>query len=264
MARKIGQHPQHGDDRDRNSRRQTVQAVGEVGAVRHGRHHENRDQHVENPCGNGVSARQPSVVELVVFDEGDGRLRGLEALGADDHVALNRFEHRAVLVQIDRLHGLRDLLAHDDVGREPHGRSDDDAEAHLPHDLETALQPLLPVAENLDVVVQTADQAEPDRRHEQQLDVDVVQLAEEQHRDQDGDENDHAAHRGRAFLLQLALKPEVADLLADLLAAQEVDDRTSKDNDDQQREDDGCRGAEGDVLEHSRAGEVVGLVQVPE
>lgn len=155
-------------------------------------------------------------------------------------------------------------FSHDDVGREPHGRSDDDAEPHLSHDLETALQPLLPVAENLDVVVQSADQTEPDGRHEQQLDVDVVQLADEQHRDQDGDENDHAAHRGRAFLLQLALKPEVADVLADLLAAQEVDDRTSEDNDDQQRQNDGRRGPEGDVLEHSRAGKVIDLVQIPE
>lgn len=31
-------------------------------------------------------------------------------------MALNRFEHRTVLVLIDRLHGLRDLLAYDDVG----------------------------------------------------------------------------------------------------------------------------------------------------
>ena len=172
-------------------------------------------------------------------------------------MALNRFEHRAVLVQIDRLHGLRDLLAYDNVGREPHGRSDDDAEAHLPHDLETALQPLLPVAENLDVVVQTADQAEPDRRHEQQLDVDVVQLAEEQHRDQDGDEDDDAAHRGGAAFLELSLEPEVADVLADLLAAQEVDDLAAEDDDDQQREDDGRRRAERNILEHTRARDVV-------
>ena len=120
------------------------------------------------------------------------------------------------------------------------------------------------MAEDLDVVVQTADQPQPDGRDQHQPDVDVAQVADEQHRDQDGDEDDDATHRGGTLLLQLALQPEVADLLANLLAAQEVDDPASEDDDDQQRQDDGRRGAEREVLEHARTGQVIGFVQILE
>ena len=67
-----------------------------------------------------------------------------------------------------------------------------------------------------------------------------------------------------ATLLELSLQTEVADLLADLLAAQEVDDLAAENDDDQQREDDRRRGAERNVLEHARTGQVVGFVQILE
>ena len=42
-----------------------------------------------------------------------------------------------------------------------------------------------------------------------------------------------------------------------MLAAQEVDDLAAEDDDDQQREDDGRRRAERNILEHTRARDVV-------
>ena len=264
VAREVGQHGQHHDDRHRDARHQTVEAVGEVGAVRHGRHHQNGHQHVEQPRGDVVAAGHPAVVELVVLDEGDGRLGGFGALGAEQQVLPDALFDRTVGIDIDGLDGLRDLLAHRNVGRKPHGGADDDAQSDLPHDLEATLEPLLAVAEDLDVVVQTADQPEPHGRHEQQLDVDVVQAPEQQRRHQNGQQDDQSAHGGGAALLELSFEPQVADLLADLLAAQEVDDRASEDDGDEQRKDDGPRRTERNVLEHARTGKVVGLIEITE
>ena len=257
MAREVGQHPQHGDDRDRYARGQPVEAVRQVRAVRHGRHHEDRHQHVEQPRGRSVASGEPAVVELVVLDEGNGRLRGLDRFGAEHHRLPHALHRTPLLVEIDRLHGPRGLLAHDDLGREPHGRPDDDTQPDLSHDLEAPLEALLAVAKHLDVVVQSADQPQPDGRDQHQLHVNVVQLAQQQRRDEDGDEDDHAAHRRRAPLLELPLEPQVADLLADLLAAQEVDDPPPEDDDDEQRKDHRRRRAERNILEHTRARDVI-------
>ena len=257
MPREVGQYAEYCHDRDGDARGQPVEAVGEVGAVRHRRDDEDRHQHVEQPRGGAGFAREPSVVEFVVLDEGDGGFGGLGAFRAQDDVPLHAFDHRSVGVQIDGLHGLRDLLADDDLGRKPHRRADDDAQPDLAHDLKAALEPLLVVAEDLDVVVQPADQPQPDGRDDHQLDVDVVEPSEEQDRDEDRQQDDDAAHRGGAAFLELSLEPEVADVLADLLAAQEVDDLAAEDDDDQQREDDGRRRAERNILEHTRARDVV-------
>lgn len=120
------------------------------------------------------------------------------------------------------------------------------------------------MAEDLDVVVQAADESEPERRDEHQLDVDVVELAHQQRGNQDGQQDEDAAHGRGAALLELSFEPQVANLLADLLAAQQVDDAASEDDDDEQCQDDGRRRPEGEVLEHARAREVVGAVEVLE
>ena len=174
------------------------------------------------------------------------------------------FEHGAVFVHVDGLYGLDDLVAYDDVLRHAHRRTDDDAQSDLSHDLEAALETLFVVAENLDVVVQSADKSQPYAGDDHQLDVDVVEPSEQKDRHEDRQQDDHAAHGRGAALLELSLQTEVADLLADLLAAQEVDDLAAENDDDQQREDDRRRGAERDVLEHARAGQVVGFVQILE
>ena len=120
------------------------------------------------------------------------------------------------------------------------------------------------MAEDLDVVVQPADEPQPDGRNQHQLNVYVVELPEEEHRNQNGHKDDHTAHRRGSLFLELSLKPQIADLLADLLAPQKVDDLPTEDDDDQQREDDGRRGPERDILKHTRTGQIVGFVQIPE
>lgn len=173
-------------------------------------------------------------------------------------------DHLALVVAVDRFDRVHDLVAHDDVVREPHGRADDQSETDLSDDLETPLEPLLVVPEDLDVVVQPADEPEPQGRADHQLDVNVVEPPEQKDRHEYGHEDDDAAHRRRAPFLELPFESEVADLLADLLAAQEVDDAAAENDDDEQREDHGRRRTERNVLEHARARNVVETVEVLE
>ena len=70
MPREVGQYAEYCHDRDGDARGQPVEAVGEVGAIRHRRDDEDRHQHVEQPRGGAGFAREPSVVEFVVLDEG--------------------------------------------------------------------------------------------------------------------------------------------------------------------------------------------------
>ena len=264
MTREVGQHAQHHGNRGRYARRQTVESVGEVGAVRHGGHHEDGYGDVEEPRPPFVAAHQRAVVQLVVLQEGDGGLGGLDRLRAQDDPLRDAHLSPAVRIQVDRFDGSGHLLAHHDILREPHREPDDDAETHLPDDLEAPLESLLVVAENLDIVVQTADEAEPEGRHQHQQHVDVVQPAEEEHGHQHGQQDNDAAHRGGAAFLELAFETEIANLLADLLALQETDDRLAAVDDDQQRHDEGSHGTERNVLEHARTGEVVVLIEVLE
>lgn len=67
---------------------------------------------------------------------------------------------------------------------------------------------------------------------------------------------------GVPFFWSCPSEPQIADLLTDLFAAQEVDDVASEDDDDQQGDDDGCRRAERNVLEHTCAGQVVNVVEI--
>ena len=113
-------------------------------------------------------------------------------------------------------------------------------------------------------VPEPAEDPEPQGRADHQLDVNVVEPPEQKDRHEYGHEDDDAAHRRRAPFLELPFESEVADLLADLLAAQEVDDLAAENDDDQQREDDRRRGAERNVLEHARTGQVVGFIQILE
>ena len=262
VSGEIGQDAQHQYDRGRYPRHQAVESVREVGAVRNGRDHQDRHDDVENPSEGAVAAREPAVIEFVVLDEGNRGLGRLTALGADDAPLDVVGDGSAVFVEVDRFDRFGRLFPDDDVGREAHGRTYDNAQADLSHDLETPFEPLFVVAEDFDVVVQKADQPQPDRRNQHQLDIDVVELSEKQYGDENGQQDDYAAHRGRAFLLELSFEPQIADLLTDLFAAQEVDDVASEDDDDQQGDDDGCRRAERNVLEHTCAGQVVNVVEI--
>ena len=62
----------------------------------------------------------------------------------------------------------------------------------------------------------------------------------------------------------MSFEAEVADLLADLTALHEAYDPLSEGDRNEQRQDDGQRRAERDVLEHARTGQVVRTVEILE
>ena len=193
MSRQVGQRTQHQHYRHRYGREQAIQTIREVGAVRHGRHDKDRHGDIQQPRQVVVATHQPAVVELVVLDEGNRSLRRLLRCGA---------EHRGALLDlgIARLahiygHGRSHLLTNHHLLREAHHRAHDNTQADLTHDLELTLQAILVVAEGLDIVVQEAQQAEPQRRDEHQDNVDIIQTSHQQHRHQDSQQDDDSAHR---------------------------------------------------------------------
>ena len=56
------------------------------------------------------------------------------------------------------------ILVYFGVRTQPQHQSHDESDAYLSHDLELARQSLLVVAENLDVVVESAEESQPYRR----------------------------------------------------------------------------------------------------
>ena len=60
---------------------------------------------------------------------------------------------------------------------------------------------ILAVAEYFDVVIQESDQTEPDRRDDHQLDIDVVEFAEQEYGHQDRQQDDDTSHGRRTFFL---------------------------------------------------------------
>ena len=144
---------------------------------------EDDDDDIEQP---GATARLPTekaedggVVELIAFHE---RYRGVRALAVQEivHGAI-LFEERAERggVQLVREH-LWHLHFGSDGGMEIHHRSHDDADPHLTHQLELPGQTALALLEDLDVIVDEADGAEPEHTGEQQQDVHVVEPREQQ------------------------------------------------------------------------------------
>ena len=241
----------------RCARRQAVQAVGEVGAVGAGGDHKHDHEHVDGPFGvpapGALDRRQPAVVELVVLDEGDGGLGALDhiflyiAAAGDGGLCLER-----ALDAFLHFH----LFADDDVRAGPHGEADDEAQDDLADELSLLAHAFLLVAEHLDVVVGEADGAAPERAHQQQDDVDVGEVAEQQHAAEDGQDDDDAAHRRGALLLDLVGQAEVADGLSDLFFLEQGDDALAGDHGHQHRRHRRHHGAEAQVVHQSQAGEV--------
>ncbi len=195
------------------------------------------------------------VIEFVVLYERDGGfgglLRHLSVVGRD---GISRFRICGLHGGCGRC-GLR-LLHDDDLLAEAHDRTDDDAQPHLADDLEAAFEALLVFAEYFDVVVGEAQQAEPHGGYDHELDIDVAQVAEEYDRHEHRAQDDHAAHRRGAAFFHLALQAEVADLFADLVAAEPFDDLLAENGADEQREYDRTPGAERKVTEQTRPRQV--------
>ena len=80
------------------------------------------------------------------------------------------------------------------------------------------MESFLVVFEDLDVVIGESKRSAPYRGQEQELDVDVPQVAEQQDRNHNRKDDDDTTHCRSAFLLHLAFQPEIPDCLSDLLA----------------------------------------------
>ena len=94
-----------------------------------------------------------------------------------------------------------EILVHLHVRRHPQHQSDNQSDAHLPHNLVPSLQSFLVAAEYLDIVVKSAEQSEPHRCHYHENEINVAQPAEQQHRHENGYYYYHSSHRRHAYLL---------------------------------------------------------------
>ena len=72
---------------------------------------------------------------------------------------------------------LRDVLAYYGIRAEPKCYADDKAYRYLADNFVDALQTVLVLAENLDIVVHKAEEAQPDGRDNHQQQVDVAHAA---------------------------------------------------------------------------------------
>src|SRR5690606_26432974 len=95
------------------------------------------------------------------------------------------------------------------------------------------------LAEHFDVVVEKPDEPEPAGGYHEQNHVDVIKLCQQQGRNEDGSDDYQSSHGGRTLLLNLSFEPKIADIFANLLAAEEGDQVFTKRYRNQQR--DGCR-----------------------
>src|SRR5918998_479543 len=201
----VGELPERDDrvgaaDHRRAARRQPVEAVGEVDRV---------------------------------GEPGDEQVR-------EDHEADRAQEQRGDVADVgDELRGRGDAGLVREVQRQD---GEGDAHDQLADQLGGLVQPEAAPEADLEVVVEEADgaQAHHEEQHQQATGgrtavglVEQEQVGDAVTTDR-GPDDDGAAHGGRALLRQVALRTVVPDLLAEALAAEQVDgDRRGQDRDDQ-------------------------------
>ena len=194
-----------------------VHAVVEVSAVRHRRDDKDGHDDEQDPaCRRLILAAErhdARIVEVMAFDE---RYGGLQRLGGlrpvlDDHL---------LSLALDG-----EVLVHLHIGRHPQRETHDETNAHLTDNLVTAFQTFFVATENLDVVVHTAEKAEPHGGHNHEQQVDVTQTAKQDDGQQDGDDDDDTTHRGHTNLLHAErVYARVALCLGDLLLLKKLDE----------------------------------------
>ena len=241
MARHIRQYAQRHTDDGGVAGTHAIHTVVEVGSVGDSGHHEDGHQHEENPTSCllvfAETGGELLIVEVVVLQEGDGRLQALHRL------TLMLHHHFLPLVLLER-----DILAHHRIGTEIEHQAHNQADAHLAHNLVLALQSLLVSAENLDVVVHETEETQPQGSGNHEDEVDIAHSAQEQHGHQDGHHDDDAAHGGHTLLLHTeGVDGGVTLHLRDIPAVHILDELLSKPRRDDQREDEGQQRPERDI-----------------
>ena len=126
----------------------------------------------------------------------------------------------------------------------------------MPDDFEASRQAFLVAAEDFDVVVHAAEEAEPERRDNHQYEVDVAHTAQQQHGHEYGYDDDYATHRRHSdFLNAEGVNLGVALCLGDLLAFEVLDKLLAEPCRDYQRQDERQQRAERYVAPHVCAGD---------
>ncbi len=186
------------------------------------------------------------VAQIVAFHERNGRFQ--------------RF-HRLRLVRDDGFHAVflgGDVLVNLRIGTQPKRQAHNQANRHLSHDFPLAFQSVFVPAKHFDIVVEEAEEPQPNRRDNHQQQVDVAHSPEQQHGYENRHGNDDAAHRRHAhFLLAEGVDAAVAGSLSNFLALHILDKPLAKPCRNEQRENEREQCAERDVAPHSRAWNIV-------
>ncbi|MNV68585.1 hypothetical protein D3C71_1614460 [compost metagenome] len=115
------------------------------------------------------------------------------------------------------------------MSRRDQQRAHDRADNELAEQLLARRQAERTLEDDFDVIVQKADQAVTERRHQQHVKVRVddgkFQVGQRKRHD-----DDNAAHRRGPCFFQMALRPVIADLLAEFHPAQQRDQQRSGDH----------------------------------
>ena len=140
------------------------------------------------------------------------------------------------------------ILPDDGIGAEVEGKSYDEAYAELADNLKLAAKAVFLLAENLDIVIGKSEGSQPQGGGYHEEEIDIPKSTEEQHGDEDGDDDDYAAHGGHALLLDsVGVNLYVALSLRDVMAAHPLDEMLAKPCADNQGKDKCHQGAEGNV-----------------
>jgi len=154
------------------------------------------------------------------------------------------------------------LFLDDDIGAHPHHTPHDNPQAHLADHLEAPFETVLVFTKHLNVIIQKADQPQPDGRNDHQPDIHVGQVAEQQNRNQDRGQNNQSAHRRGSPFLELAFEPQVPHLFPDLVTLQEADNASSENHPDRQSQNHPHRSPERQRHKHPDTGHIKMLRQI--
>ena len=186
----VGQNRQAQTDDGAAAGGQAVDAVREVGAVayRCDNQDDQRNEYQPAPPRSPVAhpSHQALVIEAVVLHERHGGFGGLfrfpngEAAVGFKHLKNSPVGRR----HFDNLTGIFPIggVLDGHVGVPPHDGAYDDAHADLADDLEASRESFFVFLEDLDVVVDEADGAQPHRDEQHHLGVDVGQVGKQQRR----------------------------------------------------------------------------------
>ena len=117
------------------------------------------------------------------LDERNGRLQGLFGFCLV-------FDDDLLTVLVGNLKVQVGLHVRRGPENQPHDKSDGD----LADNLVFPLKPLLVVLEDLDEIVHSAEETQPESRADHQQEIDVAQPAQQEDGNQEGNDDDDAAH----------------------------------------------------------------------